>query len=198
MNQLIKNTLEAATWIAKVNPNFEDNFYRSLALKPANCEDYDELKPSEFNHLIHKRSDLLKNKGITLLSIDELLNTGKIVWSCPEESVLDGCAEIYSQGFFDISECPPWDTWIGYSHQFPELSFLKGSIISWIPLEHFNKFHSGKEVSILDNMNWIDAIAIEDSLLNAIIGTPKDLKFEEVLDMESMEKRGHFINDKWK
>ena len=198
MNQLIKNTLEAATWIAKVNPNFEDNFYRSLSIKPESCEDYHEMKPVELNNLIGKRSDLLKNKGITLLSIDELLSLGKIVWSCPSDSVHDGAPEIYSQGFFDISECPPWDTWIGYGHQFLELSFLKDSIITWLPLEQYNKFHSGKEVSILDNMNWIDSITGEDPILNAIIGTPKDLKFEEVLDMESMEKRGQFINDKWK
>ena len=177
--ELNRILLETITWISKVNFDYEKNYYRSNELKPLSCKNYLELPNSEFYKLIAKRSNYLKNNNIEILNEEDVTNLGKLIWSEPEDSVFDGGAEAYAQGLYDISECPPWDTWIAKGQDFIEFKHLGNAIISWLPNEHFNKFYSGKSVSIMDNMDWIMKLNNSNYFVQTLIGKPNNLIFEE-------------------
>ncbi|BDD03951.1 hypothetical protein [Aureibacter tunicatorum] len=194
LNQLI---IETATWLYKINSNFEENHYRSNELKPKPCEDYHSLEYGEFNKLIEKRSAYLKTNNIELLTEAEVEKLGKLIWSNPDESVHDGGAELYAQGLYDISECPPWDSWICKANEFEEFKDLNGTIISWLPDEHFNKFHSGKSISIMDNMNWVKRINCRNEFVEKLIREPENLKLEEPPIKWNSDKQLEINNLRW-
>ena len=41
---------------------------------------------------------------------------GRLLLYVPWENVSDGASQYASNRFFDLYDCPPWDTWILYSH----------------------------------------------------------------------------------
>ena len=55
---------------------------------------------------------------------------GRLLLYEPLETVDDGAASASSQGFFDVEDAPPWDTWFVYS---------RGSIFCWSPTRWFRK-----------------------------------------------------------
>ena len=42
------------------------------------------------------------------------LDGGRLLCYFPDGDLCDGAAEQESDGFFDVYNTPPWDTWIGY------------------------------------------------------------------------------------
>lgn len=42
------------------------------------------------------------------------LNGGRLLCYFPDADLCDGAAEQESDGFFDVYNTPPWDTWVGY------------------------------------------------------------------------------------
>jgi len=40
------------------------------------------------------------------------LGEGRLLVYFPNDELADGAAEVQSQGFFDIFNAPPWDTWV--------------------------------------------------------------------------------------
>ncbi|UZR97204.1 hypothetical protein [Chondrinema litorale] len=197
MNDLKRVILETVTWVRKVNPDFEKNYYRSDELKPLSCKGYLDLPKEEFYKLIAKRSNYLHENKIELLTESEVVELGSLIWSDPEDSVYDGGAEFYAQGLYDVSECPPWDTWIAKGKDFAAFNHLGNAILSWLPKEHFNKFYSGKAISIMDNMDWILKLGRVNPFLQTIIGKPENLIFEEPPIKWNTDKLVDINNDRW-
>jgi len=44
------------------------------------------------------------------------LKGGRLLCYFPDADLCDGAAEQESEGFFDVYNTPPWDTWVGYFH----------------------------------------------------------------------------------
>jgi hypothetical protein len=70
-----------------------------------------------------KRRESLKRLGaqVTLPSPED---DGRLLHYWPQENLSCGAAEYSSNGFFDVHNVPPWDTWI---------SSDGGALVSWVP-----------------------------------------------------------------
>jgi hypothetical protein len=49
---------------------------------------------------------------------------GRLLLYRPSENLACGAAEVYSNGFFDVNNVPPWDIWVDFS---------EGTLVSWVP-----------------------------------------------------------------
>jgi len=72
---------------------------------------------------------------------------GRLLLYEPLETVDDGAAAVSSQGFFDVEDAPPWDTWFVYSG---------GSIFCWVPNSLVKKAQAGIDANPVDCIHWCD------------------------------------------
>ncbi len=72
---------------------------------------------------------------------------GKLLLYAPEENLADGAAKHASNGFFDVDNVPPWDTWVVFSH---------GILLSWVPPQLIGLAQSGIEVNPECCVRWLD------------------------------------------
>ena len=200
VSYLERNIVETVTWLTKTNPTFELNLYRSPILRPSSTNDfyhYKDYHKSDLYNVIKKRQEILNQRFILELKNSEIATMGKLICCDPYETECDGGSEFYSQGFFDINEFTPWDTWVGVSSDFKELEFIGDKLISWVPFEHFNKIYSGMQVGLQSHVNWIKKTNTKNSFLNAITGTPEHLEFDEKFDHKEIEIRLTNLNKNW-
>jgi hypothetical protein len=71
---------------------------------------------------------------------------GKFLLYVPEENVSDGASELFSLGFFDENDAPPWDTWVAFS---------KNTLLSWVPSELVHLVQHGIDVNAVDCIHWM-------------------------------------------
>ena len=80
-------------------------------------------------------------------SVPDLLG-GRLLAYFPDADLCDGAAEIESDGFFDVCNVPPWDTWVGYFEDNHGRSGIYDSyLLAYVP-ERFLPLAAG---GILDN-----------------------------------------------
>jgi hypothetical protein len=198
MTTLETRICETATWILKLNPEFEYNYFRSEQLRPITKIKVARKIPiaslEAIRQVVTKRNKELADSSIELLSLEEALSSGKLIYTYPADSTLDGGAELYSQGLVDIWEIPAWDTWVSLGDlEFREFEAYKNCIISWIPESVYNLFYSGKSVGLEDNLDWVTQIS-GNSVLAVNATVPTQLDFVEITDQEEIERRLERIN----
>lgn len=186
MEELKKRIIETVTWMTKINPDYERNFFRTNVIKPKKSIFSDSnLNIKTVQNVIKKRRKALKNTKLLLLG--EVQKLGKIIFANPTESITDGAAQDYSKGYFDVYEFPPWDTWIGVSDEF-EIS--KNYILAWVPNSWLNYVYSGKEVSLMDNICWFNEISSKPKgkFFDTLFTWEDHLEFQEYLDYRPIQK----------
>ncbi|MBJ6142991.1 hypothetical protein [Hymenobacter sp. BT559] len=202
MTALERRILEVATWILKVNPQLEHNYFRSEEINSlwgnnASIKNkYPLVSADGVVETAKRRALLLQERGIPLVSLEEAAGYGNLVYTLPEESHLDGGAEFYSQGLVDIWEVPAWDTWVAFgNHEFKEFNLYPSAVISWIPRTINNLFFSGREVSIIENLGWLD-LNTNNQFLSSLTGQPENLVFIDIADEDkgAMSLRLQLIN----
>ncbi|HEX6751622.1 MAG TPA: hypothetical protein VF092_30290 [Longimicrobium sp.] len=58
---------------------------------------------------------------------------GRLLVYFPEAELSDGAAEVATGGFFDVFNCPPWDTWLAFiSDANPDPSY-SSYLIAYVP-----------------------------------------------------------------
>ena len=189
MTELETRILEVATWILKVNPQFEHNYFRSEEIKPFYKRPTARRLPicdvSILSLSVQRRRALLKEHNIPLLTLQEAGEYGNLIYTLPQESQLDGGAEFYSQGLVDIWEVPAWDTWVTFgATEFKEFAAYPDAVISWIPKTTANLFYSGMSVSIIDNLGWVK-LSLPSVFLSHLTSEPQDLEFIEIAEQAS-------------
>lgn len=117
----------------------------SPALRPSkslsqlrNNQDRHELVSS----IILRRSELVRAEET---AHDH--NLGRFILYVPEENLADGAAKYSSNGFFDIDNVPPWDTWVAFSHN---------TLLSWVPPELVGLAQSGIDVNPENCIRWMN------------------------------------------
>ncbi len=75
------------------------------------------------------------------------VRAGKLLLYVPEENLADGAARYTSNGFFDVDNVPPWDTWVAFS---------QGTLLSWVPPLLIGLAQSGIDVNPEGCIRWID------------------------------------------
>ena len=120
---------------------------RSKALKPST--DIGDLIPESdreqaVGELISKRSIMLNKQDLSN-GFDEI--TGKLLIYIPSETVSDGWSEYASNGFFDVNDAPPWDTWFHYSNK---------ELLCWVPSLLVPLVQKGIDGNAVDCIRWTD------------------------------------------
>lgn len=82
--------------------------------------------------------------------------TGRILVLDTFSSTFDGLAADSSRGFFDESDCPPWDLWIDYEIRIAESSpsNVRGLLSAWIPEEFFEIVEEAIIISGGEALSW--------------------------------------------
>ncbi|GAA4330228.1 hypothetical protein GCM10023149_35290 [Mucilaginibacter gynuensis] len=193
---IIRTIQETATWIEKVNNNFDDNLFRTAELAPQHYYYHipDNEKEFTLDQLNSKRSKLLKDTGVALIPLEELVNYGRIMLYNASDTVVDGAPEIESAYFMDIGDAPPWDTWIATGKQLNELNLFKlhheitdNWLIGWVPVSQYFYANQAILVSVLDNFSWPDEEHIRDeySVIKNLFQKPDPIaEPEERIDLD--------------
>jgi hypothetical protein len=184
MTELETRILEVATWILKVNPQFEHNYFRSEEIQPFHKRPVGQEKPicavADFKLGAEKRRALLREKNIALITPEQAATYGNLIYTSPDESVLDGAVEFSSQGLLDEWEVPAWDTWVTFGDtEFKEFDNYSRAVISWIPKTTANLFFSGLSVAIMDNIGWLK-LNTHNIFIAHLTIEPKGLEFIEI------------------
>jgi len=77
---------------------------------------------------------------------------GKIVVVDYEATVLDGASEHESDGFFDLYDLPPIDTWVYLTRN----NKGRKDLYAWIPDPYVSLAKKAIEVNCLDLINWFE------------------------------------------
>jgi hypothetical protein len=159
--------IEGTSWLQKLLPNDRrsnramalikeadpdslaplENQLRSPDLRPpdsiGSC--YSEESRCEIvKGVIERRSSLMKalverNPGAASQP------SGRLLLYVPSENVSDGASRYASNGFFDLYDCPPWDTWLQYS---------QGTLISWVPEVLVPLAQIGIDANAVESIRW--------------------------------------------
>jgi hypothetical protein len=89
------------------------------------------------------------------------LHGGRLLAYFPDLEVADGAAEVETNGFFDINDTPPWDTWVGLFSD-PELTGEGPRavyLVSWVPADLVGLVQKGLDVSVTDCIAWLENTA---------------------------------------
>lgn len=127
---------EAAQWVEQyLDADDIENSLRSEVLKPTQADwsygNIDQYVRIEVNRIQAKRKKVL---ALTEPKINSGLS-GRILCFYPELSMKDAIASKESNGYFDDSDCPPWDTWFYYdTHDIEGFHDEEYScLLSWVP-----------------------------------------------------------------
>jgi hypothetical protein len=203
MDELLQSVIEAATWIDKVNPRFEDNFYRSEELRPTShlLNRTGGYNSSCLHDVVLRRRQLLQGRLWPLLSLAELQTKGRLVLAAPEVSVTDGASAAESLGYFDSYELAPWDTWVAFAAELPSFPEHDTYIISWVPNQLLQAVQGGIDVCFLGNINWLGQLTSElpsHPILRILFASSEGLAgFAPVSYDAVLQKRLKLIDDQW-
>ena len=113
------------------------------------------LKPGDIDGLIVSRSldtavaGLVETRSRLCKAIEQPTpssrDAGRLLLYEPYENVCDGASEYSSNGFFDVNDAPPWDTWV---------SFDGRTLLSWVPPVLVPLAQAGIDANAVDCIRW--------------------------------------------
>lgn len=121
---------------------------RSATLKPSFAMDEfsrDEAWAEAVAEVVTKRSKLLG--GISPEPDFRYQREGRLLLFVPSETLMDCGAKYRSNGFFDVNNVPPWDTWVSFSDR---------TLVSWVPSVLAETVQMGIDVNPEACINWIE------------------------------------------
>jgi len=163
MDRVLKCTSECVAWCEQradvTNPEFS---LRSQVLKTelilgTDIESYDWNYSAQdaaglVRELCEKRSNLLEHRPSSDWS--SLVDSGRYLVFWPDETLRDGAACQATRGYFDVSNIPPWDTWVYYGpvsiSKFPAL-------IAWVPSAFVDSVSEGLWTNPEECIQWLRA-----------------------------------------
>jgi hypothetical protein len=85
------------------------------------------------------------------------LAVGRLLLYFPNADLCDGAAEAESQGFFDVYNTPPWDTWVAFVSE-PHGTNVNYSeyLIAWVPPVFVERATAGILVNPEECIRWLD------------------------------------------
>lgn len=100
----------------------------------------------------------------------EQAHSGRLMVYFPDADLCDGSAEIETEGWFDVFNCPPWDTWVGFFRDAgPSTDSTSNYLVAWVPPVFVDLVAHGIEVNPEQCIRWLDDT--ECSLRHRLAGT---------------------------
>ena len=144
---------EAVTWCCD----------HAVASDPKYSLRYESLYPSILSEtradvvlsVLMYRGEWLRQQRSKPITKDRGLRQGRLLCYFPEANLADGAAEVASEGFFDINNISPWDTWVGlYRSDVRDMS-QQVYLISYVPKEFMRQAGRGVEVNPEQCIMWL-------------------------------------------
>jgi hypothetical protein len=101
---------------------------------------------------------------------DHPLVGGQVLVYFPDDDLADGAAEAESEGFFDVHNAPPWDTWLAMVED-ANRSEKNPYLIAWVPDELIHFAQRGIDVNPEECILWLKdcAVAMRSLLLEVVL-----------------------------
>jgi hypothetical protein len=98
-----------------------------------------------------------RRAGIPAPTASRGLEGGRLLLYFPDADLCCGAAEAESRGFFDVHNCPPWGTWIGFfaDEGVPDDAYAS-YLVAWVPGELLGLASRGIEVNPEACIAWLD------------------------------------------
>lgn len=115
---------------------------------------------AEVERLAEERARLLGQRGHYPARMAPHLADGRLLLSAPDYGYYDGASEYDSDGYIDVGDAPPWDTWVGFATGDADLAqrFYEGAIIAWVPPQFVARVDAGIDVSFVNNIVWLSTV----------------------------------------
>lgn len=95
-------------------------------------------------------------------SLSDDLGGGRLLVYFPNLDLFCGAAEQETDGFFDVNNVPPWDTWVAYRQdEVKGDSFDTEYLIAWVPPEFVNLVDDGINVNPEQCIMWLSDTSVE-------------------------------------
>jgi len=102
-----------------------------------------------------RSSEVSRQKPSPVQSIDDLKG-GRLMVYFPDAELFDGAAEAASNGFFDVHNVPPWDTWIGlFCDQVRTNSSYDIHLAAYVPESLVKIASDGIEANPEESIVWL-------------------------------------------
>ena len=85
---------------------------------------------------------------------------GRLLAYFPDADLACGTAEAASEGYFDVNNVPPWDTWVLLTEPSDRVVDASYStcLIAWVPPTHVLRAQRGIEVNPEECICWLDDV----------------------------------------
>jgi hypothetical protein len=80
---------------------------------------------------------------------------GRLLAYFPDEELSDGAAEAETNGFFDINNAPPWDTWVALFRDARRDRSTADCLVSWVPETFTSVVDRGIRVNPEECIQWL-------------------------------------------
>lgn len=100
-----------------------------------------------------RRQRLIRSLGLKIPCIEYCLTAGRIYGTDFDTDACEAATDV-SNGFFDLSDIPGWDTW--FAHQ-PD-DKIQGIVYGWIPNEICAPVGRGIWAIPVDSVWWVNAM----------------------------------------
>lgn len=82
---------------------------------------------------------------------------GRLMVYFPDGDLCDGAAEQETEGFFDVYNTPPWDTWVSYfDDNRPELHGYDRYLLAYVPRQFVLRVDNGILVNPEQCIRWLN------------------------------------------
>jgi hypothetical protein len=141
-----KSVYEAAAYYA-MNRS-ESQWIWTIERKGLLSKIFDSLEDDELPSLTFYKEALkvIEQRRCSLSNIVVTNISGRLLSFCPDATMYDGLAEDYSYGFFDVSDVPPPEFWIG---------IYNDKLVSFIPSEFLGRAIEGVEACLGGCLEWL-------------------------------------------
>jgi len=131
---------------------------RTPELRPRLLE---ENRPSAVENVANAR-ELFGGVEIRNATIPENLGGGRLLVYFPNNDLSCGAAEQQTEGFFDVNNVPPWDTWVAYIQDSRSIEFYDTEyLIAWVPREFMTLADEGIVVNPEECIQWLKDTPVE-------------------------------------
>jgi hypothetical protein len=113
-----------------------------------------------------ERSTRLWQSGRRHLSPVTGLCGGRLIAYFPDDNLFDGMAEAVSEGFFDVNNIPPYDTWVWMVRNIRTFKYADSEqgeteanyLVSWVPPDFIPLATRGVEANPEECIVWLDTL----------------------------------------
>ena len=137
---------------------------------PESCFRTPALRPSLFEenrfHMVDRvvrGREAWGGEEIREAKIPDALGGGRLLIYFPDSNLCCGAAEQQTDGFFDVDNVPPWDTWVLYWEDEEKNvdSFAGEYLIAWVPPAFVELANEGINVNPEECIKWLSDTSVE-------------------------------------